>query len=857
MKRRYRASISPSTARALIRRDFKPDRLTGKGALLMRAPLAFYGVTNAPGLATQRKVDMKNSREKTRLVVVGNGMASSAFLDELVRADPERFEITVFGKERHPNYNRVLLSQLLTGEKTLKEILLHEPEWYGRAGISLRTGVKVAAIKRGSRAVVLDDGGEVSYDRLVLATGSVPVMPKIPGVEKEGVVSFRDIDDCVKIRTLSSNSSKAVVLGGGLLGLEAAWGLKRLGMDVTVVHLAERLMERQLDPAAASFLKEDIERLGIRVLLESEAVEFVGGPRLEGVRFRDGGSVEAGVAVVSIGIRPNIELAAASGIYTQRGVVVSDTMQTYDPAVWALGECVEHRGATFGLVAPLFEQAAVLANHLAGDCRLVFTRKPVSARLKVPGIELYSAGDTGDESGKETVEYIDRNERVYKKLVIRDNRIEGIIMYGECSAGPSLFTALLERSDVSGRRQSLLSVEALSPSGPSAPMPDSAIVCGCNGVTAGTIRGAIEKKGLFTREDVARETKASSSCGGCSSVVDRLLEETLGSNFHPASGPRSICGCTIYTRDDVIKNIRERRLMTVGAVMETLGWETVGCERCRPAINYYLSMVWPGEAEDDQTSRLVNERLHANVQRDGTFSVVPRMWGGATTPEELKRIADAALKYSVPLVKLTGGQRIALLGVKKDDLPGVWRDLGMPSGYAYGKALRTVKTCVGSGYCRYGTQDSLGAGIEIEKRFNGVWTPAKVKMSVAGCPRNCAESAIKDIGVVGVVGGWEVYAGGCAGIELKRAGKLASVRTLEEVVEVAGALLQYYREDAEYGERMYKWIVRRSLDEIKRAVVDDLETRRALFVRLGVATKRVSDPWKERAGKVTVERASV
>ncbi len=792
---------------------------------------------------------MKNSKGKTRLVVIGNGMASSAFLDELVKTDPERYDITVLGKERHPNYNRVLLSHVLTGEKTLKEILLHEPDWYEKAGIRLRTGVKATAIKRGAHAVVLDDGGTVAYDRLVLATGSVPIVPNIPGADKEGVVSFRDIDDCEKIRRLSSGGAKAVVIGGGLLGLEAAWGLKKLGMDVTVVHLADRLMERQLDCVAASFLKEDIERLGINVLLSKEAVEFEGGAGVEGVVFKDGERIPADLAVVSIGIRPNIELAAASGIYTQRGIVVSDTMQTYDPAVWALGECVEHRGATFGLVAPLFEQASVLSNHLAGDCRLVFSQKPTSARLKVPGIELYSAGKTEGENGAEPVEYIDRGERIYKKLIIRDQRIEGIIMYGECSAGPALFTALLQKDDISGRRQALLSGAAGSSFRLSESMPDSAIVCGCNGVTKGMIKEAIEKKGLFTREDVARETKASSSCGGCSSVVDRLLEETLGSNFQPASGPRRICGCTIYTRDDVIKNIRERRLTTVSAVMETLGWETVGCDKCRPAINYYISMVWPGEAEDDLTSRLVNERVHANIQKDGTFSVVPRMWGGATTPEELKRIADAALKYSVPLVKLTGGQRIALLGVKKDDLPGVWRDIGMPSGYAYGKALRTVKTCVGSGYCRYGTQDSLATGIELEKVFNGLWMPAKVKMSVAGCPRNCAESAIKDIGVVGVAGGWEIYAGGCGGIELKAAEKLATVKTAEEVIEIAGALLQYYREDAEYGERIFKWIGRKPFGEVKKAVVDDLENRRGLFSRIGEAMKRVSDPWKERAGK--------
>lgn len=792
---------------------------------------------------------MKKTGGKTRLVVIGNGMASSAFLEELVRTDPERFDITVFGKERHPNYNRVLLSHVLTGEKTLKEIMLHEPAWYERFGIKLRTGVKVTAIKRGRRSVALEDGGEVPYDRLVLATGSLSIIPKITGIEKEGVVTFRDLDDCEKIRGLSSGGSKAVVVGGGLLGLEAAWGLKKLGMDVTVAHLADRLMERQLDGVAASFLLEDIERLGIKVLLKKETAEFEGDGKVENVRFKDGQTIPASLAVISIGIRPNTELAVSSGIYSQKGVVVSDTMQTYDPAVWALGECVEHRGATFGLVAPLFEQAAVLSNHLAGDCRLVFSQKPVSARLKVPGIELYSAGNADLSGGVESVEYIDRGERIYKKLLIKDRRLEGIIMYGECAAGPALFTALLRKDDISGRRGSLLSGPIGSSFRQADSMPDEAIVCGCNGVTKGMIKEAIEKKGLFTREDVKRETKASGSCGGCSSIVDMLLEETLGSSFQSAAGAQSICGCTRYTRDDVIKNIRERRLTTVSAVMETLGWETVGCDRCRPAINYYVSMVWPAEGADDLTSRLVNERVHANIQKDGTFSVVPRMWGGATTPMELKRIAEAALKYSVPLVKLTGGQRIALLGIKKDDLPGVWRDIDMPSGYAYGKAVRTVKTCVGSRYCRYGTQDSLAAGIELEKVFNGLWMPAKVKMSVAGCPRNCAESAVKDIGVVGVAGGWEIYAGGCAGIELKSAEKLATVKTAEEVIEITGALLQRYREEAEYGERVFKWIGRKLLKEVKKTVVDDLENRKALFSRIREAMNRISDPWKERINR--------
>lgn len=779
------------------------------------------------------------TRGRERLVLVGSGMAGVAALEEVLKLDQGRYEITVFGAEER-SYNRVLLSQFLTGEKEIKDIELHGPEWFRERSITLLKGVEANEIRRAGK-VVVGDGVEVPYDKLVLATGSVPLVPEIAGINKEGVFTYRDLKDCAGIKSYLKEGMKAVVLGGGLLGLEAAYSLKKLGADVKVVHLAERIMERQLDDVAASLLKEDIERMGIEALLCKEAVEVEGEGKVTGLRFRDGGTLEADAVVVSIGIRPNAGLARASGLYSQRGIVVSDCMQTYDPAVFAVGECVEHRGKTFGLAGPVFEQARVLADHLAGKGRLTFTNRPNSVRLKVPSIELYCAGEVPRRVTDDIV-YLDRSARVYKRIYLEDNRIKGVVMYGDTADGGRLFSRLLEGADVSAIRKTLLFGET-GQARQKETIPAEAIVCGCNGVTKKEIVEAIEKKGLFTRDEIKAHTKASSSCGGCAATVERILEETLGSDFRKTGDEGRICGCTCYTRDDVIKNIREKRLASVREVMETLGWETVGCEVCRPAINYYLSMVWPGDSEDDPTSRLVNERMHANIQKDGTFSVVPRIYGGVVTADELRKIAAAAEKYNVPLVKITGGQRIALVGVKREDLKDVWTSLGMASGFAYGKALRTVKTCVGSSYCRYGTQDSLSLGISLEKKLGRVWAPAKVKMSVSGCPRNCSEASIKDIGIIGVAGGWEVYAGGCGGIELKGAERVATVRTAEAAEELALALLQFYREDALYGERTFKWIRRRGLDAVKKAVVDDVENRSALIARLSEALEGSHDPW--------------
>lgn len=786
--------------------------------------------------------------KREQLAVIGNGMAGVKCVEEILKLDPYRYEITVFGKESHPNYNRVLLAHVLTGEKRLEDIILNDHSWYEENGIKLHAGSRVTEIRRGSRHVVCEDGNEVPYKRLVMATGSIPLIPAIPGIDKHGVMTFRDVLDCEKIRDASAKCKKAVVIGGGLLGLELAYGLLSLGLEVTVVHLMDRLMEKQLDATASTLLKNDLESLGIRVLAGKETSAVLGKETVEALEFKDGETIEADIVVLSIGIRPNAGLARSSGIYCDKGVVVSNTMQTYDPSIYAVGECVQHRGKTFGLVAPIFEQAKIVANHLAGDGRLAFNDQPVSTRLKVPKIELYSAGNIPEDTGAETIEYFDKGRKIYKRLFIRDERIEGIIMYGDTAESPRFFQYLLEGRDISDKRQHLLFGEMAAGRTPSSieAMPDDTVICRCNGVTKGMIVEAVEKKGLFTIEEVSRETKAGASCGGCVSLVDQLLESVLGSSFQTHKRPEYLCECTHYTRDDILKNIRDKGLKSVSAVMDSLGWETVGCEKCRPALNYYVSMVWPADYEEDPTSRVVNERQHANIQKDGTFSVVPRMYGGATTAAELKRIAEVAARYHVPLIKLTGGQRIDLIGVKRADLSRVWKELDMPSGYAYGKAVRTVKTCVGSQFCRDGLQDSLGLGMALEKRFEGLWTPAKIKMGVTGCPRNCAESGIKDIGIVGITGGWEIYAGGCAGIDLAAGSHLCTVKTTHEVMELTAAFLQYYREDAIYGERTSKWIKRIGLDSIKKAVLEDAENRRGLCARIEMAISAQTDPWKEK-----------
>jgi nitrite reductase (NADH) large subunit len=810
-----------------------------------------------------------NPEPKMKLVMVGNGMAGVRTLEELLKLAPDLYDITVFGAEPHPNYNRILLSPVLAGEQTVDDIILNPVDWYAEHGIVLHMGKPVTKVDRQARFVETEDGTRADYDRLLLATGSTPFMLPVPGRDLPGVIGFRDIADVDTMIRAASAYQHAVVIGGGLLGLEAANGLMKRGMAVSVVHIGPWLMERQLDEPAARLLQKSLEEKGMCFLLQKQTSELVAGAdgRVAAVRFKDGDEIPADLVVMAAGIRPNTALAESAGLHCNRGIVVTDTLQTVtDPRIYSIGECAAHRGIAYGLVAPLFEQAKVCANHLAHYGIGRYEGSVTSTKLKVTGIDLFSAGDFMGGEGTESILYSDPIGGVYKKLVLKDNRLVGGVMYGDTVDGAWYFSLLRDGKDVTELRDHLMFGQDhcgnLGHQGinKAAAMTDDMEVCGCNGVCKGDIVKAIREKGLFTLEDVRKHTKASSSCGSCTGLVEQILAFTAGGDYSAAPKKKSVCGCTDHTHEAVRAAIREHKYLSIPQVMQGMDWRTPdGCASCRPALNYYLISTWPGEAEDDPQSRFINERAHANIQKDGSYSVIPRMWGGQTTPAELKRIAEVAEKYAIPTVKVTGGQRIDLLGVKKEDLPRVWADLDMPSGHAYGKALRTVKTCVGSEWCRFGTQDSTQMGIDLEKVFFKMWAPHKVKLAVSGCPRNCAEVAIKDVGVIGVDSGWEIYIGGNGGIKTEVAQFLVKVKTPGVVIEYSGAFLQLYREEAHYLDRTVHYLERVGLDYVKKKVLDDAEGRRALYDRLIFALSVEKDPWVERAkeGKLKHEFETV
>jgi nitrite reductase (NADH) large subunit len=795
--------------------------------------------------------------KKLKLVMVGNGMAGVRTLEELRKIAPDIYDITVFGAEPYANYNRILLSPVLAGEQTVKDIMLNDADWYAENNITLHLGKKITGIDRVRRMVVAEDGTTAEYDRLLLATGSNPFLLPVPGKDLKGVISYRDIGDTNAMIEAAQTHRHAVVIGGGLLGLEAANGLKLRGMDVTVVHLPTWLMDRQLDPVAGKMLQKSLEDRGLRFLLQKNTKEIVGDDNghVKAIRFADGLEVPAQLVVMAVGIRPNTTLAEASGIHCNRGIVVNDTMQTYDPRIYAVGECVSHRGTAYGLVAPLFEMAKVCANHLANFGIGRYQGSVTSTKLKVTGIDLFSAGEFMGGEDTEEIVLTDPVGGVYKKLVLKGDRLIGACLYGDTVDGSWYFKLLREGKDIGQIRDTLMFGEANTgrPGDTghegytkAAAMPDAAEVCGCNGVCKGKIVKAIKEKGLFTLEDVRKHTKASASCGSCTGLVEQIIMFTAGGDYSAPSKAKPLCGCTDRTHQEVRDAIKASKLLTIADTMRFMEWRTAnGCSTCRPAINYYLISTWPHEARDDPQSRFINERAHANIQKDGTYSVIPRMWGGETSASELRRIADVVDKFKIPTVKVTGGQRIDLLGVKKEDLPAVWKDLDMPSGHAYAKALRTVKTCVGSEWCRFGTQDSTLMGQQLERALWRMYAPHKVKIAVSGCPRNCAESGIKDVGVIGVDSGWEIYVGGNGGIKTEVAQFFVKLKTHEEVLEYAGAFLQLYREEGWYLERTVHYIGRVGLDHVKRSILENSGTRKALHERLLFSLDGEPDPWHE------------
>jgi nitrite reductase (NADH) large subunit len=797
---------------------------------------------------------------KKKLVIIGNGMAPGRALERLFEMAPDAYDITIFNAEPRVNYDRIMLSPVLSGEKKYEEIVIHGDGWYIKHGVMLYKGHKITKIDRDAKTVTSEHGETVPYDRLIIATGSSPVIIPVPGHKLAGVLSYRDLDDVHAMMLAAAKpGSRAVVIGGGLLGLEAAVGLKMQGMEVTVLHLMPHLMERQLDPAAGYLLQRAIEARDIKVHCKANTHEITGETRVTGVKLDDGTVYPADIVVMAVGIRPSAGLAKDAGLATNRGIVVTPDMRTSDPDIYALGECAEASGQVFGLIAPLYDMAGVVAQNLLGGSA-EFHPSATATKLKVTGCDLYSAGDFAEGEGREEIVLRDPTRGLYKRLVLKDNRILGAVLYGDVADGPWFFDMIKRGVDVSGMRETLIFGQgyqggtSLDPMAAVAALPDEAEICGCNGVCKGKIVSTITGLGLKNLDEVRAHTKASASCGSCTGLVEQVIKLTLGDAYNP-SAVQPMCTCTDLGHDDVRRLIKAKELKSIPAVMQELGWKTsCGCAKCRPALNYYLISDWPGEYVDDAQSRYINERVHANIQKDGTYSVVPRMFGGVTNARELRAIADVVEKFAIPTVKVTGGQRIDLLGVKKEDLPAVWSDLndaGMISGAAYAKGLRTVKTCVGTDWCRFGTQDSTGLGIRMEKFLWGSWSPAKLKLAVSGCPRNCAEATCKDIGVICVDSGYEVHFAGAAGLDIHGTQVLGHAKTEDETIEIIGALTQLYREQGRYLERIYKWAKRVGTESIKAAVIEDLDRRRALYDRFVYSqTFAQIDPWAERvAGK--------
>src|SRR3954465_13548026 len=792
--------------------------------------------------------------DRARLVVVGNGMAGARFVEEVLeRGGGEQFRITVFGDEPHGNYNRIMLSPVLAGDEQEDDIVLNSHDWYADNGVSLRAGVRVERVDTAAKLVHADDGTVTPYDHLVLATGSYSFVPPMAGVRSEdggllpGVFGFRTIDETRAMLAASRDHRKAVVMGGGLLGLEAARALQSQGMQVELVHAMPHLMNAQLDAEAGAILKRSVESLGIAVHLDVLATEVVGNGHVEGVVLKDGRRLDCDLLVVAAGVRPHTDVAVRAGIEVGRGILVDAQLATDAPDVYAIGECAQHRGEVYGLVAPAWEHAQVLADLLTGtDPDAEYHGSRTATKLKVAGVDVAVMGvNTPERDDDEFLVISEPRRGVHLSVVIRDDKLVGATLLGDPRKVAFLTQAFDRGAPLPEERIRLLvdlsdGAEEVGV----AEMPADSQVCNCNGVSKGAICGAVAD-GCGSVGEVMDRTRAGKGCGSCKGLVKQVVEWTAdGALAEDPAASYYVPGIPM-AKPELMAAIRERDLRSVSAVFTALAPGGQDDARSKMGLTSLLKMLWGHDYVPEKDGEFINDRVHGNIQRDGTFSVVPQMKGGVTTPAQLRRIADVAEKYEVPMVKVTGGQRIDLLGVRKEDLPAMWDDLGMPSGYAYGKSFRTVKTCVGSDFCRFGLDDSTQLGIDLETRFQGIESPAKMKLAVVGCPRNCAEAYVKDVGVVAVGGGrWEVYVGGAAGATVRKGDLLATVGSPEAVIELTGRFLQYYRENANWLERTYDFVPRGGLEKIKQVLLEDSE---GIVLHLDEGIQRsvdaYVDPW--------------
>ncbi|EDY16573.1 nitrite reductase (NAD(P)H), large subunit [Chthoniobacter flavus Ellin428] len=808
------------------------------------------------------------NQNKTKLVVVGNGMAGARVVEEILKRASDRFEIVMFGAEPYGNYNRILLSNVLNGSQAASEIFMNPLAWYRDNGIKLHAGVRATRIDRQRKVVIgaplekdalayaadaaaVPDAAliEEPYDHVIIATGSRPFVPPMEGFGGPGTFLFRTLDDCDQIANYAKTCKEAAVIGGGLLGLEAARGLLTHGVEVTVLEAAPQLMIAQLDFESGKMLRDTMEGMGIQVMCEKITTKIVyDDGRIRRLDFKDGSTLETDMVVVSAGIRPITEIAAASGLTVNKGIVCDDQMRTSDRDIFAVGECVEHRHKLYGLVDPIWDQAKTLADVITGfNPKAEYLGSRLGTKLKVMGVELASMGDTKPSlPDDEVIVYSEPSRGVYKKMIVRENQIAGAILLGETDTAGVLMQMFMTGAAVPSRRADLLfGTSSGMPVLSVFDLPDHAQICNCNGISKGEIKEAIVIGKCHSVSKVGACTKAGLGCGSCKVLVAQLIEAYAGEVDDDPTEDYYVPGVPLE-KAQLVAEIKRRGLKSVSAVFRELAGDKED-PGSKVGLASLLKTLWPGEYDDERDARFVNDRVHANIQKDGTFSVVPRIYGGVTSPAELRRIAEVAEKYNVPMVKFTGGQRLDLLGVKKDDLPKMWKDLGIPSGHAYTKAFRTCKSCVGTDFCRYGVGDSIKLAQEIEHRFQGIESPHKMKLATAGCPRNCSEAYVKDLGAVAIEGGkWEIYIGGAAGGSVRKGDLLCTVATHADVLKYMGRFMQYYREHGKYLERTYGFVERIGIEPLKMILVEDSEGICArLDAEIQKAVDAYKDPWKE------------
>ncbi len=790
-----------------------------------------------------------NTKEK--LVVVGCGMAAGKLIEEICGRDRERFDITVIGDEEHGNYNRIKLINMLYSD-SVEDVFLQGPEYFKDNRINAILGAKAISVDREGRKVFLEGGRSVSYDKLVLATGSNPFIPKVEGIDLPGVMTIRTMDDVAKAKEHLRDRTEVLVVGGGLLGLELSLGLKKMGKHIMVSHLVDSLMEFQLCKDAAAHLQRKMEEKGLQFFMENPVAALIGDERgVQKAVLKNGTEIHVDAVFFNCGIKPNTSLASAAGLRVNRGIMVDDTLKTSDNDIYAIGECCEHRGRIYGLVAPVWDQARMLASILAGNDVFYAGSEIPPTRLK-SDFPVVAMGKFNDHIGDEVTVFEDKNSLVYKKLVIRDNRIIGANLIGEdlnIDAISLSYTAKLplptRRADIlfSGASVSDTILDASS-------WPDDTPICDCNGVNAGKIRRSI-KNGADTVSKVMGATRAGTGCGNCKNKLKSLLISEIGELKEDPAEKYYVPGIPL-PREELDQHIIKNGFRSVSSILSSFGDRAIDDPKTRMGLDYVLNYIWKVNYDIEYDSKFVNDRFHGNVQKDGTFSIIPRIHGGVADPDFLSRVAKVAKEYNLT-VKITGADRIGLYSAKKKDLEDIWKKLDCECGYAYAKTFRAAKSCVGSEFCRFGVGDSMTLGTKMCDRYHGMTGPAKFKMGISGCPRNCAEATIKDFGVVAVEGGWDIFIGGNGGAQVAVAKKIARVKTHDEVIKIADRFYEYYRLHGKYLERTSHFVDRTGAEKITDAILYDTPDKlKKLENDFSLALSSIKNPWKKHQELVNI-----